>query len=133
MWKTCLLRPTLDGGPGSKFLGMNFNSLSWTLPWTLACILVLQIMSSPLSPFSFLSKPIDFPFKMMTCRFSPGFPLFGLGPSSKGYGCNLWLSSNTIALFHCTLNLGARSKVTLNQQLRVSERSEVGIRGKGAQ
>jgi hypothetical protein len=129
MWKTCLLRPTLDGGQGSKFLGMKFNSLSWTLPW----ISVLQIMSSPLWLFFFLSKPIDFPFKMMTCRFSPGFPLFGLGPSSKGYGCNLWLSSNTIALFHWTLNLGARSKVTLNQQLRVSERSQVGIRGQGAQ
>jgi hypothetical protein len=132
MWKTCLLRPTLDGGPASKFLGMNLNSLSWTLPMTLACILVLQIMGSPFWLFFFLSKPINFPFKMVTCRFSLGFPLFGLGLSSKGYGCNLWLSSNTIALFHWTLNLGARSKVTLNQQLRVSERSQVGIRGKGA-
>jgi len=56
------LRPTLGGGPGFKFLGINLNSpaakqivyLSWTLPWTIACILVLQIMSSPFELFFFL-------------------------------------------------------------------------------
>ncbi len=40
-------------------------------------------------------------------------PLFGLGPSSKGHGANLWLSSNRIALFHWTLDLGPSSKVAL--------------------
>jgi hypothetical protein len=41
-------------GPGSKFLGTNALNL--------ACILVLQIMSSPLSSYSW-SEPIDFPSK----------------------------------------------------------------------
>jgi hypothetical protein len=47
----------LDGDPGSKFLEPNLDSseviesLSWTLLWTLACILVLQIMSFPLELF----------------------------------------------------------------------------------
>jgi hypothetical protein len=40
------------------------ESLSCTMPWTLACILVLQIMSSPLSSFFFGSRPIEFRFKM---------------------------------------------------------------------
>ncbi len=39
---------------------------------------------------------------MMPCRFSLNLPLFGLGPSSKGLGSNLWLSSNRIA--SCLLN-----------------------------
>jgi hypothetical protein len=37
-------------------------------------------------------------------RFSLDLPLFGLGPSSKGLGSNLWLSANKISLFHWTLN-----------------------------
>jgi hypothetical protein len=47
------------------------------------------------------------------CRFSLDLPLFGLGPSSKGHRSNLWLSSNRIALFHWTLDLGSSSKVAL--------------------
>ncbi len=57
------LRPTLDQGPGSNFLGTNldwFESLSWTVPWSLAWFLVLQIRSSPFSTV-FWSEPIDFP------------------------------------------------------------------------
>ncbi len=50
---------------------------------------------------------------MVPCRFSLDLPLFGLGPSSKGHGFNLWLSSNRIALFHGTLDLEPSSKVTL--------------------
>ncbi len=38
------------------------ESLSWILPLTIACILVLQIMSS-LQSSAFWSQPIDFPFK----------------------------------------------------------------------
>jgi hypothetical protein len=38
------------------------ESLSWTLPWSLACYLVLQIRSSPFN-ICFWSKPIDFPSK----------------------------------------------------------------------
>jgi hypothetical protein len=45
-------------------------------------------------------QPIDFPSKMVPCRFSLDLPLFGLVLSSKGRGSNLWLSSNRIALFH---------------------------------
>lgn len=75
-------------GPGSKFLGTNLDSFqtNWILemdmPWTVACILVLLIMSSPLSSFS-PSHPIDLPSKMMPSRFGLYLPLFGLGPSSK--------------------------------------------------
>jgi hypothetical protein len=50
---------------------------------------------------------------MVSCRFSLDLPLFGLGPSSKGHESNLWLSSNKIALFHWTLELGSSSKVDL--------------------
>jgi len=44
-------------------------------------------------------------------RFSLNLPLLGLGPSSKGLGSNLWLSSHRIALFQWTLDLGPSSKV----------------------
>ncbi len=57
-WIACLvvlhLRPTLDEGPGSKFLGTKLDSFegNWILELDPAldrssCILVLQIMSSP--------------------------------------------------------------------------------------
>jgi hypothetical protein len=58
------------------------------------------------SHFFLGSKPIDFPSKMVPCRFSLNLPIFGRGPSFKGHGSNLWLSSNRIALFHWTLDLG---------------------------
>jgi hypothetical protein len=47
-------------------------------------------------------------------RFSLNLPLFGLEPSSKGNGSNLWLSANRIVLFHWTLNFRASSKVALS-------------------
>jgi hypothetical protein len=40
-----------------------------------------------------------------TCHF------FGLGPSSKRRGSNLWLSSNRIGLFHWALDFEPSSKV----------------------
>jgi len=57
--KPCLrrLRPTLDGvqGPNSEdsiWTHLNqIESLSGSLPWTLACILVLRIMSFPFELF----------------------------------------------------------------------------------
>jgi hypothetical protein len=50
------------------------------------------------------SKPIDFPFKMVPCKFSLDLPLVGLGSSSKGRGSNLWLSANRI----CSISLDPR-------------------------
>jgi hypothetical protein len=38
-----------------------------------------------------------FPSKQVPCRFRLNLPLFGLGPSSKGLGTNLKLSTNKIA------------------------------------
>jgi hypothetical protein len=67
-----------------------------------------------LAPFFFWSEPIDFPSKMMACKFSLDLPSFGLGPSSKGHGSKLWLSSNRTVLFHWTLNLGPSSKVAMS-------------------
>ncbi len=97
------------------------ESLSWTLSWALACILVLQIMSSPLSSFFFASGLVDdFPSKMVPCRFSLNLPLFGPRPSSKGHGSALWLSPNRIAQFHWTLNLRPSSKVALNHMPHVN-------------
>ncbi len=80
-----------------------------------ACILVLQIMSFSFEVFYrlFWSEPIDFPSKMVPCKFGLDLPLFGLQPLSKVHGSNLWLLTNRIALFHWTLNLGPSSKLTL--------------------
>jgi hypothetical protein len=65
-----------------------------------------------------LLEPIDFPSKMVPCKFHFHLPFFGLGPSSKGHGSKLWLSSKSTALFHWTLDLGPSSKVatSLNQR-----------------
>ncbi len=66
--------------------------------------------------FVFLGpEPIDFPSKMVPCRFRD-LPRFGHGPSSKGHGSNLWLSANKIVLFHWTLDLRPSSKVSLRLQ-----------------
>jgi hypothetical protein len=73
-------------------------------------ILTSQIMSSLFSSL-FWSEPIDFPFEVVLCRFSFNVPHFGLGQFSQGQGFNLWPSSNRIALFHWTLDLGCSSKV----------------------
>jgi hypothetical protein len=107
-----ILRPTLDGGPGSKFLGANLDpfdtnwileldpaldlsllhlwfSKSWALFWAL--------FFGGLNQFIFPPKWCHVGLALI-CHF------FGLGPSSKGHGSNLWLSSNRIALFHWTLD-----------------------------
>ncbi len=69
-------------------------------------------------------EPIDFPSEMVPSSFRLDLPPFGLGPSSKGRGSNLWLSANKIALFHWTLDLGPLSKValTLSSQMNRSSR-----------
>ncbi len=64
---------------------------------------------------SFLGfKPIDFPSKMVTQRFSLDLSLFGPGLSSKAHGPKLMLSSNRIALFDGTPDLEPSFKVVLN-------------------
>jgi hypothetical protein len=51
---------------------------------------------------------------MVPCKFSLNLPLFGLKPTSKARGSNLWLSTNRIALFQWTLDLGPSFKVALS-------------------
>jgi hypothetical protein len=51
--------------------------------------------------------------------------LFGLGPSFKGLGTNLKLSTNKIAWIHWFLDLGPSSKVTLRPTLDKGPRSRV--------
>jgi hypothetical protein len=91
-------------------------------PWvgpclgTLACILVLQIMSSP---FRFFLK-IKIFWGLKQLIFPPKWCHIGLAlichffwfwkPSSISHGSNLWLSSNRIALFHWTMDVGPSSK-----------------------
>ncbi len=70
---------------------------------------------SLLAPFFRWFGPIDFPSKMVPSRFSLDLPLFGLGPSSKGHGSNLWLLLNRIGLFHWTMDLGSSSKVVFSE------------------
>jgi len=72
-----ILRPTLDGSVGSKFLGTNLVSFeaNWILEFVLALDPSLHL-GSPNHDLSFEllflggSKPIDFPFKMVPCGFS---------------------------------------------------------------
>jgi len=64
-WVIPTVRPTVDEGPGSNFLGTNLKqieSLSWTVPWSLAWFLILQVRRSPFITV-FWSQPIDFPSK----------------------------------------------------------------------
>jgi hypothetical protein len=79
-------------------------------------------MTSPFLFFSLLGRGrgrggfelIDFPSQTVPCKFSLDLPLFGLGPSSKCHGFNLWLSTNKIDVSQGTLDLGSSSKVTLS-------------------
>ncbi len=105
------LQPTLDGVRGSNSWEpiwthlQQIVSLSWTLPWTLACILVLQIMSSPFELFFFLvSNQLIFSPKWQHLHLVSIYYFFYIGPLSKSCGSNLWLLSNKIALFHWTLD-----------------------------
>ncbi len=86
--------------------------LSWSVPGSLAWFLVLQIRSSPFSTV-FRSEPIDFPSKTGAILASICH-VFGLGPSSKGVGTNLKVSTNKIAWIHWSLDLEPSSKVTLS-------------------
>jgi hypothetical protein len=115
------LRHTSDRGsrvqfPRSQFglIWSKLNPCCWTVPWSLAWFLVLQISRS--SPFStiFWSRPNWFSLpKQVPCRFSDNLSLFGLWPSSKGLGTNLKLLTNKIAWIHWFLDLGPSSKVAL--------------------
>ncbi len=75
-------------GPRSIFLGTNLDSFeaNWILELdpTLDPSLHLDSPNHEVSfEVLFGSKPIDFPSKKVSCRFSLNLPLFGLGPSSK--------------------------------------------------
>ncbi len=90
------------------------ESLSRTVPWSLAWFLLFQNRSSPFSSFFKIFRP-----KQVPCRFSLGLPLVGLGPSSKGLGTNLKLSTNKIAWIHWSLDLGHSSKVALRRETKI--------------
>ncbi len=52
---------------------------------------------------------------MVPCKFSLILSLFGLRPSFKGHGSNLWFSTNTIILLYIlTLDLRLTFKVALS-------------------
>jgi hypothetical protein len=70
------------------------------------------------------SEPIEFPSKMVPCKFSLNLPLSSLGPSSKAHGSNLWPSSNRISLFHWALDLRPSSKAALNSGHLVKKHQE---------
>jgi hypothetical protein len=102
------LRPTLDEGPGSNFLGTNLDSFeaNWILELDYTMVPSL-ILGSPNQELSFFgSKPIIFLPKQVPCRFSLNLPLLGLGPLSKGLGTKLkLLGTNKIAWIHWSLDL----------------------------
>ncbi len=80
------------------------NEKQWKKqPWTLAYILVLQTMSSPLSS-TFWFRPTQFPSKMVPYRCHLNLASIGLGSSSKGLGSNLWFLTNRNVPFCWTLD-----------------------------
>jgi hypothetical protein len=100
------LKPISKWDLGSKFVWTNLDSFeaNWILELDHAVDLSLHLGSSN-HELSFLVlvlgwNKLNFPQKMVPCRFNLHLPLFGLGPSRKGNGSNLWISSNKIALFH---------------------------------
>jgi hypothetical protein len=82
-------------------------------PWILAYILILQIMSSPSSSFSWF-EPIGFPCKIMPCKLNHNLICLGLEPSSKGLEANLKFLTNRNVRFHWTLFLEPLFKVALS-------------------
>ncbi len=114
------VRHTLDGDPRCKFQGANLDLFEANGILELDLVLDPSLhLGSPnhelsFELFVFWSIPIDFPSKMVPCRFRLDLPLFGLEPSSKGHGFNLLLSSNRIPLFHLTSNLKQSSKVAVS-------------------
>jgi len=69
----------------------------------LACILVLQIMSSLFRFFYKKNSGLNQLFSLQSgCHLGLALicHFFGFGPSSISCGFNLWLSSNRIALFY---------------------------------
>jgi hypothetical protein len=101
----------LDGGNQYPICRNQFR-LIWSKlnPWVRPCLgpeLVCWFFKSWALLFSsFVAfKPIDFPSKMVPCRLSLDFSLFGHGSLSKDWG--------PIALFHGTLDLECLFKVAL--------------------
>jgi hypothetical protein len=80
--------------------------------WTLAYTLVLQIMSFPVSSFSW-SGSIDFPSKMIPCKLNHNLICFGLGVLLKSLETGSKLLTNRNAQFHWTLLLEPLFNVAL--------------------
>ncbi len=59
------------------------------------------------------SNRLIFPSKWCYVSLASICHFLGLGPSSRGHGYNLRLSSSRIALFRGTLEVGPSSKVAL--------------------
>jgi hypothetical protein len=112
-WRSRVQFPRNQFGTDLK----QIESLSWTIPWSLASFLVLQIRSSPFSTVFLGPNQLIFSPKQVPCRFSLNLPHLGLGPLSKGLGTKLKLSTNKIAWIHWSLDLGPSSKVTLKHGL----------------
>ncbi len=88
------------------------ESLSWSVPGSLAWSLVLQIRSSPFSTVFW--SPTNWFSPQNRCHISLNLPLFGLGPTSKGLGTDLKLLTYNIAWIHQSLDPGPSSKVALS-------------------
>jgi hypothetical protein len=85
-------------------------------PWTLACTLVLQTMTSPWRGVFFLSISINFPSKMMPCKLNHNLICLCIGSLSIGLETDLKLLTNRNVQFHWTLLLEPLSKVPLTYQ-----------------
>jgi hypothetical protein len=106
-----IMRPTLDGCPRVQIPKTHLKqiqSLSWNLPSTLACILILQIMSSLSLSFSlslelFVLSMNQFDFLLQNgavCRFSLDLPpSLDLRPSFKRSWVQ-FMASQPIGLLH---------------------------------
>jgi hypothetical protein len=65
----------------------------------------------------FLSGPIGFLSKMMSCILNHNLICLSPGPLSKGLGTNLKLLTNRNAQFHWTLLFGPLTEVALSEMM----------------
>jgi hypothetical protein len=109
------LRPTLDEGPGSNFLGTNFDwfEANWILELDYTLVPRLIVWWAVHLALFFGVNQLIFPSKEVSCRFSLNLPFVGLGLSSKDLGTNLKLSTKKITWIHWSMDLGHSSQVAL--------------------
>jgi hypothetical protein len=113
------LRPTLDKGPGSHFLGTNLDWFvaNWILE--LDCTLVPSLILGSLKSGAlhlglfFGWNQLIFHPKQVPCRCSLNLPLFGFGSLFKGLGTNLKLLTNKIVWIHRVLDPRVKSPLNL--------------------